>query len=811
MENIMLKTKKLFKRLIAIVLCAIFLDVSSVLSVFAVPSGETSPITNEQIAEALQAAQFIDPSEDSTFVLASSDVQIEDVDYFPETADINELENHTETVNTESGIAPMAAGDPLVGDVQVCMVQKWLNQEYRSKTGAALLTENGRTSSYITNALTRALQYEMGMTSWSDAWGPNTGNLYLQNILSRQDGVTDNKFAILQAALWCKGYSPGYYFNYNEITGVVSVNAVFNENVENAVIRLKQDMGLSNTDGTVTLNVMKALMSMDDFKRVSGGDTKVREMQQKLNRKYEPYFTNPAILPRLSPCDGIYSANTNRALIYAFQAEEGLPVGVANGSYGNTTRNCTPRIPYDGVAKSYTGSTYTSSQIAAFTELFQFALYVNGFDTGAINGVYNAKTQQAIRDFQKEHALPVTGKADLGTWMSLFISCGDRDRSAIAADCATILTAQKAQALYNAGYRYVGRYLTGTYGGGISKALTREEIQHICDAGLRFWPIYQTTARENAYFTPAQGTEDAKKAIAATAALGIPRGTIIYFAVDFDAMDYQVTSNIIPYFQKVHEEMSKGIYKTGIYGARNICSRVSALGYACSSFVGNISTGFSGNIGYSMPSNWAFNQFTDRDVAGNYIKVNSADGAFEIDKNGFSGRDLGVGKVEPVAPFEVKGTDISAGTTGSDTLYGPTVEILGYQVPLFKLDIGFSLPDGFIVESEYDAQKEELEVIIGVDVYNYSEKVYGVREKPTGEKFTQAVKQVEYCVSAIGKNDKVFKAKYSDFKGSLYDRGLKAGYDFNAYFMGYMRFSLKTGEPIMTSGELGVIANAKKS
>ena len=805
----MSKAKKVFMRIVAVVLCVIIVNGFSYVSAFVSSIGETNPITNEQIAEALQGAQFIDPSQDSAFVLAHSDVQTSDVDYFPETADIQKADEYAASINSESVIMPMAAGDPLVGDVQVCMVQKWLNQEYRSKTGATLLTENGRTSSYITNALTRALQYEMGMTSWSDAWGPNTGNLYLQNILSRQDGVTDNKFAILQAALWCKGYSPGYYFNYNEITGVVSVNAVFNENVENAVIRLKQDMGLSNTDGTVTLNVMKALMSMDDFKRVSGGDTKVREMQQKLNRKYEPYFTNPAILPRLSPCDGIYSANTNRSLIYAFQAEEGLPVGVANGSYGNTTRNCTPRIPYDGVAKSYTGSTYTSSQIAAFTELFQFALYVNGFDTGAINGVYNAKTQQAIRDFQKEHALPVTGKADLGTWMSLFISCGDRDRSAIAADCATILTAQKAQALYNAGYRYVGRYLTGTYGGGISKALTREEIQHICDAGLRFWPIYQTTARENAYFTPAQGTEDAKKAIAATAALGIPRGTIIYFAVDFDAMDYQVTSNIIPYFQKVHEEMSKGIYKTGIYGARNICSRVSALGYACSSFVGNISTGFSGNIGYSMPSNWAFNQFTDRDVAGNYIKVNSADGAFEIDKNGFSGRDLGVGKVDPAVEVNITGSSFNGGSTDSDTLYGPTVDILGHQVPLFYFEVGFTFPNGFMVESEYNSVDQELEVIIGVDLLQYSQNTYGIREKPTGEKYRKAFKEVESMVSLFGKTNKNPTKQYPHFKGSFYDKGLKLGIDANATFIGYMKFSLASGKPILTSGEMGITADAK--
>ncbi len=800
----MLMFKKFLKRSLALILCVLVLDLSTYISAFATSINETSPISNEQIEEAILNAQIIDSSEDSTFVLAHSNVDISDTEYFPETADINELEEFNANEKATDDVELIAVGDPLVGDEQVCMVQKWLNQEYQSKTGAALLTENGRTSSYITNALTRALQYEMGMTSYSNSWGPNTGNLYSENILQRQDGVVDNKYAILQAALWCKGYSPGYYFSYDQLTGTVSVNAVFNESVENAIIRLKGDMGLSNQDGTVTLNVMKALMSMDDFKKVSGGDTKIREMQQKLNRKYEPYFTNPAILPRLSPCDGIYSANTNRALIYAFQAEEGLPVGTANGSYGSTTRKCTPQIPYNGVAKSYSGSTYSSSQISAFIELLKFALYVNGFDPGSTNGVYDSQTQQTVCNFQKEHALPITGKVDLSTWMSLLVSSGNRDRTAIAADCATILTAQKAQALFDAGYRYVGRYLTGTYAGGISKALTREEIQNIFNAGLNFWPIYQTSARANTYFTPAQGAEDAKNAIAAASALGIPRGTIIYFAVDFDAMDYQVTSNILPYFEKVHEEMSKSIYRTGVYGARNICSRVSAHGYACSSFVGNISTGFSGNIGYPMPSNWAFDQFTDRDSSGNYIKINSPDGSFEIDKDGFSGRDLGVEFVDPSANFDIGNIDL--GVDGNGVIEGPNVEIMGNERPLFKVGVGISIGD-LSVESKYDHDKKILQATFG---YDHGED----SEEPANNDiyWQQQYGEIKELVEAFG--GKTTQTTYNNFRKmrkNLKKVDLNFGFDFDTYVIGYVELDFSSGSPELINGKLVFMATAKTS
>lgn len=535
-----------------------------------------------------------------------------------------------------------------LGDPMVYYTQKWLNQEYGSVSGFGSVMEDGITGWDTIYGLLRALQHELGITSLANSFGPTTSSLYGNNLLYRQDGVTNKKFAILQGALWCKGCSPGYNITERE-DGTIAFNAVFDEEVENAVKQLQEDAGLSNKDGVVSLNLMKALMSMDSFKLLPssyGSDSNIRTFQQWLNNNYEDYTG-------LNPCDGVYSRNTNTALIYALQAEEGLPLSVANGNFGNTTQLCCPEIPYianSTAARRYPGNSnssfYTYSEIVNFTKLLQFSLYVNGFGDGIFDGIFDYETKNAIRSFQEHHAITISGNADKGTWLSLFISSGDRNRTAIAADCATILTEPKAEALYANGYRYIGRYLTGTYNGGISKALTRDEAEIILDAGLRFFPIYQTSARENAYFTTAQGTADAQAAIAAASALGIPKDTIIYFAVDFDAMDYQITSNIIPYFSAVHEEMSFSIYKTGIYGTRNVCTRVSDSGYAISSFVGNISTGFSGNLGFKMPSNWAFDQFANKDQSGYYLLISSADGAFEIDKNGFSMRNHGIGSLD---------------------------------------------------------------------------------------------------------------------------------------------------------------------
>ena len=568
-----------------------------------------------------------DLSEDSTFVLSKSNVQIGD-DYNPEMQYNDETQTFSAVRVTATKI-----------DEMVLLTQKWLNQEYGNVSGFGSVTENGKTGWNVIYGLTRALQHELGITELADNFGPSTKALYAKNPLRRQDNVKDRKFAILQGALWCKGYNPGYYLKEDPDTGKVSFEEIFNARVEEAVISLKTDAGFINPDGVVTPNVMKALLSMDSFKLLSayyGGTYEVRSMQQKFNRTYEDY------IGALIPCDGVYGRSTGKALVYALQAEEGMPVGTATGNFGAKTQELCPQIPYvrnSSAAKDYNGNYYTDAKLAEIIGLVQFGLFLNGFGDGIFDRRFNPVTQQAVLDFQAHYALPRTGKVNLDTWMSLFISSGNPKRSAIAADCATILNAAKAKTLYDNGYRYIGRYLTGTYGGGISKALTVTEAKTILRAGLRFFPIYQTSSNKVEYFTPEKGVSDAQSAIEAADNLGLPADTIIYFAVDFDAMDYQITGSVIPYFEKVYDEVSKSSYKVGVYGARNVCTRVSNAGYACSSFVGDMSTGFSGNLGFKIPDNWAFSQFANLEGSN---ALGTGDGRIEIDKNAFSGRDQGV-------------------------------------------------------------------------------------------------------------------------------------------------------------------------
>lgn len=505
-------------------------------------------------------------------------------------------------------------------DEMVLITQQWLNDTYSGKHGYNPVEESGKTGWDTIYGLTRALQIELGISEPADNFGPTTQRLFKPLKRQAPDSKPSNMNFILQGALWCKGFNPGGF------TGV------FYEKTENAVKEFQKAAGLTTQDGIVTTLIMKALLDMNAFKLVSGGDSRIRQIQQNLNRDYNDYIG-------LMPCDGLYGRDTNKALIYALQKEEGMSTSVANGFFGNgTTSLCPTLTPGD----SRTG----------FVLIVQYALYCNGksFDPGEFDGKYGVGVVSAVKAFQEFMRLPQTGYADMPTIKALLSSSGDTTRAASACDTATIITAEKAQTLRNNGYKTVGRYLTGnvrTSSGLTSKALTSKELAVILDAGLKVFPIYQDGGYESSYFVKDQGTRDAYSAASAARRLGFPSGTTIYFAVDFDAYDYEVTDKIIPYFQEIKSAFTKmqtfstaPKYEIGVYGPRNICIRTSEAGMTKYSFVANMSTGFSGNLGYPMPNNWAFDQFYEGTIG-------SGSGSIGIDKDGYSGRDSGASNVNP--------------------------------------------------------------------------------------------------------------------------------------------------------------------
>ncbi|PKU92648.1 hypothetical protein CQR46_0224 [Bifidobacterium pseudolongum subsp. globosum] len=182
------------------------------------------------------------------------------------------------------------------------------------------------------------------------------------------------------------------------------------------------------------------------------------------------------------------------------------------------------------------------------------------------------------------------------------------------------------------GYEIVGRYLTEPGQESLEpadyfKAIRPGELERIVKHGLKYFPIFQEYSTKLTHFTPETGKRHAQEAVKAAQRLSVPP-TVIYFAVDMDVYEYQVEDVIVPYFKAIQDNLSDG-YGVGIYASRNTCSIVSEHGYSISSFVSDMSTGFSGNLGFPIPANWNYDQFAE--ISGYHDK-------WDLDRVAYSGK-----------------------------------------------------------------------------------------------------------------------------------------------------------------------------
>lgn len=135
-------------------------------------------------------------------------------------------------------------------------------------------------------------------------------------------------------------------------------------------------------------------------------------------------------------------------------------------------------------------------------------------------------------------------------------------------DCATKLTAKTASALKSAGFEYAMRYLpTHAW-----KGLTAEEVRAIQGAGLKLVSILQKSANYAGYFTKEQGRKDGADAQQLAGNLGQPRGSAVYFAVDYDCRRPSELANVASYFEGVKETLKH--YKVGVYGSHTVVNHM---------------------------------------------------------------------------------------------------------------------------------------------------------------------------------------------------------------------------------------------
>ncbi|MFI0367616.1 glycoside hydrolase domain-containing protein [Actinomadura sp. 1N219] len=533
-----------------------------------------------------------------------------------------------------------------MADEMVRRAQQFVNSAYGSRIGMTV-EEDGQTGWKTMYALTRALQVELGISPPSDAFGPTT----LATLTSRYPSLNastvpnTNFCKIIQSGLYCKGYDGG------------EIDGQYNSRVQTAMVKLKTDMGVDGSfpGSDLTPKVFKGLLNMDAYVTINSGSDAIRSVQRWLNGRYvkrRDYF--------IIPCDGHNSRDVAKFMLFAIQYELGMADGTANGVFG------------PGTQSGLKSHTVASGDSGVWVSLFSAGMVLNQRPV-PFAASFDANLAQRVREFQDFVKLPVTGKGDFQTWASLLVSYGDQDRKGAACDGVTKITPARAKTLKDNGITYVGRYLTNPSTTSLpEKAVQPGELQTIAANGLRCFPIYQTYGRGVEDFSYPLGRAAAQAAINAALDHGFKTGTRIFFAVDFDALDQDVTNAVLPHFKGIQDAIADdgNRFTVGVYGPRNVCTRVSNAGHASASFVSDMSSGFSGNFGYPLPANWAYDQIVTRTIG-------SGDGRIEIDNNIASGRDVGQGSFNTPRANKPD-TRLNADIAAMQTDVGKFMESLGY-------------------------------------------------------------------------------------------------------------------------------------
>ncbi|AMW14323.1 hypothetical protein A4E84_35425 [Streptomyces qaidamensis] len=481
-----------------------------------------------------------------------------------------------------------------MADEMVLQAQKWVNATYKNVSGYNLVTEDGKTGWNTMYSLTRALQHELGITALSNAFGPTTLSTLQAKGSIKVGESNENIVKIIQCAMYCKGYSAG------------AIDGQMSQATQTGINTMMQHMGLSAVylDGTVRPKVFKALLTMDAYIFLSGGLEQIRFMQQWLNGRY---FEKSTFF--IGPCDGFFSRDAQQALMKGIQYESGIPEDQATGVFG------------PGTVAGLKAHTLAQGDSGTWVQLFTGACVANGpsntsGDIATFGNTFDADLTDWVRKFQSFSAISESGKADFDTWAQLLVSYGNPDRPVNACDTRFTITAERAAALYDAGYRAVGRYLDEPASSTLNKEIQPGELDAIFSAGLSVIPIWQYDASSLADFKYGNGYLHGSLAHGRAEGYGFNRSTVIYFAVDYDATAADM-DRIIDYFSGVNDALkSNGSkYIAGVYGSRNVCASVSGGAYVPYAYVSGMSYGFSGNLGFPLPQNWTFNQIKEFDFA----------------------------------------------------------------------------------------------------------------------------------------------------------------------------------------------------
>ena len=201
-----------------------------------------------------------------------------------------------------------------------------------------------------------------------------------------------------------------------------------------------------------------------------------------------------------------------------------------------------------------------------------------------------------------------------------------------ALDCCVPVTSH-LELLKRSGITLVLRYLNPL--GPSQKQCGVSEAEAIAKAGLRLGLVSEGWGDfAHGGISAAAGERDAEHALVTAPKLGASEGAGVYFAVDLDASEQEISKLVLPYFVEVRRLLSPK-FRVGVYGSGLVCSRVLDVRLADLAWLA-CSTGWRGSRDFLASGRWAIAQ-----------KVPKRVGNFEFDPDDVRGD---AGDFEPFKP-----------------------------------------------------------------------------------------------------------------------------------------------------------------
>jgi hypothetical protein len=140
--------------------------------------------------------------------------------------------------------------------------------------------------------------------------------------------------------------------------------------------------------------------------------------------------------------------------------------------------------------------------------------------------------------------------------------------------------------------------------------LSAAEAAMLSSAGFKIVAIWEWHSHQPQYFSYASGYADAVSAYRQARSIGQPAGSAIYFAVDYNAPQPDITGGIDQYFRGIAAGLvaagGSAQYRVGVYGSGAVCAHLKRARLAEYAWLSN-STAWSG---YNDFSDWNIKQLS---------------------------------------------------------------------------------------------------------------------------------------------------------------------------------------------------------